>query len=173
VTNNPAAANTIRAAILTISDKGSRGERNDQSGPALAQWLTQRSVEVASTALVADEQLLISSALREWSDSAAIDLILTTGGTGLSPRDVTPEATEQVLDRTIPGFGEAMRAASLAKTPYAMLSRAICGVRKRTLIVNLPGSPAAAVENLEAIWAAIPHAIRKLQGDTQDCAAPS
>jgi molybdenum cofactor synthesis domain-containing protein len=173
VTNNPAAANTIRAAILTISDKGSRGERNDQSGPALAQWLTQRSVEVASTALVADEQLLISSALREWSDSAAIDLILTTGGTGLSPRDVTPEATEQVLDRTIPGFGETMRAASLAKTPYAMLSRAICGVRKRTLIVNLPGSPAAAVENLEAIWAAIPHAIRKLQGDTQDCAAPS
>ncbi len=163
---------TIRAAILTVSDKGSRGERNDQSGPALAHWLAERSVEVAATALVADEQPLIASALRNWSGSAAVDLILTTGGTGLSPRDVTPEATMQVLDRVVPGFSEAMRSSSLAKTPYAMLSRAVCGIRNRTLIVNLPGSPAGAIENLETIWPAVPHAILKLQGDTLDCIPP-
>jgi molybdenum cofactor synthesis domain-containing protein len=163
---------TIRAAILTISDKGSRGQRTDQSGPALANWLTERGVEVSATALVADEQALIGGALCEWADSAAIDLILTTGGTGLSPRDVTPEATQQILDRVVPGFAEAMRAASLAKTPHAMISRAICGTRKRSLIVNLPGSPNGAIENLEAIWAAVPHAIRKLQGDPEDCVPP-
>ena len=163
---------TIRAAILTISDKGSRGERSDQSGPALANWLAGHSVELTSTALVADEQSLIAGALRNWSDSNAVDLILTTGGTGLSPRDVTPEATLQVLDRVVPGFSEAMRAASLAKTPHAMLSRAFCGIRKYTLILNLPGSPTAAIENLEAVWPAVPHAIRKLQGDMQDCAPP-
>ena len=162
----------IRAAILTVSDKGSRGERSDQSGPALAAWLTDRGVEVAATALVADEQPLIASALRKWADTHAADLILTTGGTGLSPRDVTPEATMQVLDRVVPGFGEAMRASSLAKTPFAMLSRAVCGVRRRTLILNLPGSPAGAIENLEAIWSGIPHAIRKLQGDMEDCVPP-
>lgn len=166
--------NRIRAAILTVSDKGSRGERIDQSGPALARWLTERSVEVeiAASVMVADEQPLIVQALRQWSDSSAVDLILTTGGTGLSPRDVTPEATLQVVDRVIDGFSEAMRAASLAKTPYAMLSRAVCGIRNRTLILNLPGSPAGAVENLEAVWSAVPHAIRKLQGDPEDCAAP-
>jgi molybdopterin adenylyltransferase len=159
----------MRAAILTVSDKGSRGQRIDQSGPALSQWLTEHGVEVAFTELVADERPLIASALRKWSDSNAADLILTTGGTGLSPRDVTPEATLQVVDRLVPGFSEAMRAASLAKTPYAMLSRAVCGIRNRTLILNLPGSPAGAVENLEAIWPAVPHAIRKLQGDMEDC----
>lgn len=166
--------NRIRAAILTVSDKGSRGERIDQSGPALSRWLTERNVEVeiAASAMVADEQPLIVQALRQWSDSSGVDLILTTGGTGLSPRDVTPEATLQVLDRVIDGFSEAMRAASLAKTPYAMLSRAVCGIRNRTLILNLPGSPAGAVENLEAVWSAVPHAIRKLQGDPEDCAPP-
>jgi len=173
---------TIRVAILTVSDKGSRGERNDRSGPALVQWLASlavggaavgiAAVEVAATALVADEQALIVNALRQWTDTTAVDLILTTGGTGLSPRDVTPEATLEVIDRLVPGFSEAMRAASLAKTPHAMLSRAVCGIRHRTLIVNLPGSPAAAIENLEAIWPAIPHAIAKLQGDTQDCVPP-
>ncbi len=163
-------ANPIRAAILTISDKGSRGERIDKSGPALSQWLTERGVEIATSAMIADEQSLIAQALREWSDSSTTDLILTTGGTGLSPRDVTPEATLEVLDRVIGGFSEAMRAASLAKTPFAMLSRAVCGIRKRTLILNLPGSPAGAVENLEAVWPAVPHAIRKLQGDPTDCA---
>ncbi len=108
----------------------------------------------------------------QWSDSGDADLILTTGGTGVSPRDVTPEATLQVLDRIVPGFSEAMRATSLGKTPYAMVSRAVCGIRKRTLILNLPGSPAGAVENLEAVWPAVPHAIRKLQGDMTDCAPP-
>jgi molybdenum cofactor synthesis domain-containing protein len=163
----------MRAAVLTISDKGSRGERIDLSGPALSDWLVQRSFEISATAIIADEQSLIASALQQWADSAAADLIVTTGGTGLSPRDVTPEATLQILDRTVPGFAEAMRAASLTKTPYAMLSRAVCGIRKRALIINLPGSPAGAVENLEAIWPAIPHAVKKLQGDMEDCAKPS
>jgi len=163
----------MRAAILTVSDKGSRGQRKDQSGPALSQWLTGHGVEVAFTEIVADERPLIASVLRKWSDSNAADLILTTGGTGLSPRDVTPEATLQILDRVIPGFGEVMRATSLAKTPNAMLSRAVCGIRNHSLILNLPGSPAGAVENLEAVWAAVPHAVRKLQGDMEDCAPPT
>jgi molybdenum cofactor synthesis domain-containing protein len=163
---------TIHAAILTISDRGSRGEREDRSGPGLSAWLRERGVEVAATKLVADEREMIASALREWADSGTFDLILSTGGTGLSPRDVTPEATVEVLERVIPGFSEAMRAASLAKTPQAILSRALCGTRGRALILNLPGSPAAAVENLEAVWAAVPHAIRKLQGDPSDCAPP-
>ena len=107
----------MKAAILTLSDKGSRGERADVSGPALASWLAERGVEIARTEVIADEAGLISAKLAEWADGGAFELILTTGGTGVSPRDVTPEATERVLDRVIPGFGEAMRAASLAKTP--------------------------------------------------------
>jgi molybdopterin adenylyltransferase len=162
----------MRVAILTVSDKGSRGERIDQSGPALAVWLHERGVDVAGNLMVPDEQDAIAKILELWSDSGDADLILTTGGTGVAPRDVTPEATLRVLDREVPGFAEAMRAASLAKTPHAMLSRAVCGIRNRTLILNLPGSPAAAVENLEAVWPAVPHAIRKLQGDTEDCAPP-
>jgi molybdenum cofactor synthesis domain-containing protein len=161
---------TIRAAILTVSDRGARGEREDRSGPALVEWLRERGVETVATELVADERPLIADALREWADSGTIDLILSTGGTGLSPRDVTPEATAEVLERTIPGFSEAMRAASLMKTPQAMLSRALCGIRGHALILNLPGSPTAAVENLEAVWGAVPHAIKKLQGDPSDCA---
>jgi molybdenum cofactor synthesis domain-containing protein len=163
------AANPIRAAVLTVSDKGSRGERTDQSGPALSRWLSERGVEVAIQAMVADEQPLIADAIQKWADSGNADLILTSGGTGVSPRDVTPEATAQVVQRLIPGFSEAMRAASLAKTPFAMISRGVCGIRHRTLILNLPGNPAAAVENLEAVWPAVPHAIRKLQGDPSDC----
>lgn len=169
---NVASTNPIRAAILTVSDKGSRGERIDKSGPALAQWLSERGVEIATTSMVADEQDLIAKSIEQWSDSGDADLILTTGGTGVSPRDVTPEATMRVLDRIIPGFSEVMRATSLSKTPYAMVSRAVCGIRKRTLILNLPGSPAGAVENLEAVWRAVPHAVRKLQGDMTDCAPP-
>jgi molybdenum cofactor synthesis domain-containing protein len=126
-------------------------------------------VEIARTEIIPDEADLISAKLAEWADGGEFDLILTTGGTGVSPRDVTPEATESVLDRVIPGFGEAMRAASLAKTPQAMISRAVSGVRKRTLIVNLPGSPRGAIENLEAVWPAIPHALKKIQGDMGDC----
>jgi molybdenum cofactor synthesis domain-containing protein len=162
----------IRAAILTVSDKGSTGQRTDQSGPALSRWLSERGVRIAAEAMVADEQPLIASALQQWADSGDADLILTTGGTGVSPRDVTPEATVQVLQRIIPGFSEAMRAASLAKTPFAMISRGVCGDRNGTLILNLPGNPTAAVENLEAVWPAVPHAIRKLQGDPFDCVPP-
>jgi molybdenum cofactor synthesis domain-containing protein len=160
----------IRAAILTLSDKGYQGSRADQSGPALASWLSARSVDVVSTNLLPDEAAAISGQLTEWADAGQCDLILTTGGTGVSPRDVTPEATRQILDREIPGLAEIMRARSLAKTPQAMLSRAVAGVRGRVLIVNLPGSPRGAVENLEAIWPAIPHAIQKIQGDMSDCA---
>ena len=159
----------MKAAILTLSDKGSRGERADVSGPALASWLTEREVEIARTEVIPDEADLISAKLAEWADGGEFDLILTTGGTGVSPRDVTPEATVRVLDRLIPGFGEAMRAASLAKTPQAMISRAVSGVRKQTLIINLPGSPRGAIENLEAVWPAIPHALKKIQGDMGDC----
>jgi len=160
----------MRAAILTLSDKGSRGERADRSGPGLASWLAERSVEVVRSEIIPDEADLIATRLSAWADSDQFDLILTTGGTGVSPRDVTPEATLRVVDRVLPGFGEAMRARSLAQTPHAMISRAVTGIRKRTLIVNLPGSPRAAVENLEAVWPAIPHAVRKIQGDVADCA---
>jgi molybdenum cofactor synthesis domain-containing protein len=160
----------IRAAILTVSDKGSRGERDDQSGPALATWMTERGVEVKALAMVADEEPLIAVALRDWADEGEVDLIVTTGGTGVSPRDVTPEATRTVLEREVPGFSEVMRAVSLRKTARAMLSRGVCGIRGRVLILNLPGSPAAAVENLEAVWDAVPHAVKKIQGDMEDCA---
>ncbi len=160
----------MRAAILTISDKGSRGERVDQSGPALASWLSDRAVEIASSEVLPDEGDLISARLAELSDSGGFDLILTTGGTGVSPRDVTPEATRKILDREVPGFSEAMRASSLKKTPFAMISRAVTGIRKRTLILNLPGSPKGAIENIEVVWPAVPHAVKKIQGDMEDCA---
>lgn len=163
----------MNAAILTISDKGHRGEREDRSGPALAEWLTQRDVTVVAQKIVPDDAEEISTQLIAWEDGGGCDLILTTGGTGVSPRDVTPEATRTVLEREIPGIAEAMRRASLSKTPYAMLSRAVVGIRGRVLIVNLPGSPAGAVENLEAVWTALAHAVKKIQGDTSDCAKPS
>lgn len=160
----------MKAAILTISDKGSRGERADQSGPALASWLSDRSVEATHTEVIPDEADRISSRLAELADSGSFDLLLTTGGTGVSPRDVTPEATLKILDREIPGFSEAMRASSLKKTPFAMISRAVTGMRKRTLILNLPGSPKGAIENIEVVWPAVPHAVKKIHGDTEDCA---
>jgi molybdopterin adenylyltransferase len=159
----------MKAAILTISDKAHRGERADKSGPALAAWLEERGFDIALMKTVPDEQDLIADQMVEWAGSGNCNLILTTGGTGVSPRDVTPEATRLVIEREIPGIGEAMRAASLAKTPYAILSRAIAGVRGRVLIVNLPGSPSGAVENLAAVWTAIPHAIKKIQGDPSEC----
>lgn len=160
----------MKAAILTLSDKGSRGERVDASGPALSAWLAERGVETARTEIIPDEAELITAKLVEWADSGAFDLILTTGGTGVSPRDVTPDATMKVLDRLIPGFAEVMRMKSLLKTPNAMISRAVAGIRGQTLIINLPGSPKGAVENLEAVWPAVPHAVEKIQGDTRDCA---
>lgn len=160
----------MKAAILTLSDKGARGERADASGPALEKWLAERDVETALSDMIPDEADLISERLVEWADSGLYDLILTTGGTGVSPRDVTPDATERVVERVIPGFGEMMRMKSMAKTPHAMISRAIAGIRGRSLIINLPGSPKGAVENLEAVWPAVPHAVAKLQGDQAECA---
>lgn len=162
----------MNAAILTISDKGYRGEREDRSGPALAAWLTRQGAAVAATKIVPDQTEAISKQLIAWADGGSCDVILTTGGTGISPRDVTPEATRAVIEREIPGMAEAMRAASLAKTPNAMLSRAVAGARGRVLILNLPGSPAGAVESAEAAWPAVGHAVKQIQGDTSDCVKP-
>ena len=161
----------MNAAILTLSDKGSRGERNDLSGPALRDWLAAHDVELACMAMIPDDLEQIVTTLEDWVCRLEPDLILTTGGTGVSPRDVTPEATRRVIERELPGFAERMRQESLKKTPHAIISRAIAGIRGRTLIVNLPGSPKGAVENLAAIWPAVPHAIAKIKGDPADCAS--
>jgi len=159
----------LRTAILVLSDKGVRGEREDLSGPALAEWLTGRGATVSCREILPDETDLIADRLTEWSDSGDFDLILTCGGTGVSPRDVTPEATRRVIRIEVPGFGERMRAVSIEKSAHAIVSRALAGIRGACLIVNLPGSPRAALENLEAVWSAVPHAVAKLQGDSADC----
>jgi molybdenum cofactor synthesis domain-containing protein len=160
----------IRAAILTLSDKGSRGERADESGPALSAWLAERGVRTVHTNVIPDEYEQIVQVLTDWSDRDIADLILTTGGTGVSPRDVTPEATVQVCGRMIPGIGELMRQESLKITPMAALSRAVAGIRHLSLIINLPGSPKGAVENLAAVWSTIGHAVEKIRGGQDDCA---
>lgn len=162
----------MKAAILTLSDRSSRGERADASGPALEKWLAEQGVKTLCAEVIPDDLDTIVAQLKEWADSGRFDLILTTGGTGVSPRDVTPDATRQILDREIPGFGEMMRAESLKKTPHAMISRAVAGIRGNSLIINLPGSPKGAVENLEAVWRAVPHAVAKLQGDPEECGSP-
>ncbi len=159
----------LSAGVLTISDRSSQGLRQDASGPQLADILRQQEIEVVWTAVVPDEEHDIRLMLTKWADEEHADLIVTTGGTGLSPRDVTPEATTAVVQRMIPGMAEAMRAASLVKTPHAMISRAVAGVRGKTLIINLPGSPKGAVENLEAVLPALKHAIAKIQGDPAEC----
>lgn len=156
--------------ILTVSDRSSEGVRPDASGPALEKRLASSGLQVRLIDVVPDEIPEIIRVLTEWCDIEGLDLILTTGGTGVSPRDVTPEATLEVVSKVIPGMGEVMRGSSLQKTPHAMISRAIAGVRGKTLIINLPGSPKGAVENLEAVLQAIPHAISKIQGDPTDCA---
>jgi len=160
----------IRVGILTVSDRGSRGERVDLSGEEIRRVVTSIGASVLKYEIVPDEREDIAQRLRAWADSREVDLILTTGGTGLAPRDVTPEATLTVVERLAPGFGEAMRAASLAKTPTAILSRAIAGVRGRTLIINLPGSPKAVRECLEAILPALPHAVDTVRGEAFECA---
>ena len=156
---------TIRFGILTLSDRSSRGERVDSSGPALANRIQAEGWLLVKQALLPDEESAIRETLASWADSGEIDVILTTGGTGFSPRDVTPEATRAIIDREAPGLAEAMRAASLRVTPHAMLSRIVTGIRKKTLIVNLPGSPKGAVENLQVVVPVLPHAIQLLQGD--------
>src|SRR5512141_1957010 len=156
---------TIRFGILTLSDRSSRGERADSSGPASARLIQAENWSVAKQALLPDNESAIREILSEWADSGEMDIILTTGGTGFSPRDVTPEATRAVVDREAPGLAEAMRAASLKITPHAMLSRVVTGIRKRTLIINLPGSPKGAVENLQVILPVLSHAIQLLHED--------
>jgi len=162
----------FRAGIITVSDKGSQGQREDLSGPAIAQVLAGAGFTVSITIIVPDDIGQIANALIEMSDRERLDLILTTGGTGLSPRDLTPEATLKVLDKEIPGMAEAMRYSGMMVTPHAMLSRAVAGVRGRSLIINLPGSPKGATENLAAVLPALAHAIGKIKGDQSDCAAP-
>ncbi len=160
----------FKAAILIASDKGSRGERQDTSGDVIQQFLSERGYTLIERLIVPDERPLISQELIRLSDTSACDLILTSGGTGLSPRDWTPEATLDVIHRQVPGIPEALRAASYAITPRAMLSRAVAGVRGSTLIINLPGSPKAVSENLATLSSALDHGLEILTGCTWDCA---
>ena len=155
----------FKLAILTISDAGSRGEREDASGDAISKLMADATgFEEAARDIVADETEFISGKLIEWCDSGEIDLVVTTGGTGLGPRDVTPEATRQVIDLEVPGIAEAMRMETLKNTPFAMLSRSVVGVRNGCLIVNLPGSPKGVQETLEVALRAIPHALEMVKG---------
>ena len=158
--------------ILTLSDRSAAGQRDDVSGPTARDLLLAAlpGAEVRRMAVIPDERPGIEATLRAWADEDGLALVVTTGGTGLAPRDVTPDATLAVLDYQVPGLAEAMRAASLAHTPLAMLSRAVAGVRGRTLIVNLPGSPKAVRECLAAITPALPHGLEKLAGDPNECA---
>ena len=158
----------MRIAILTVSDRAASGEREDASGPALAEAVAAHGWEVARQTVVPDEEEAVKCALVEIADAGEADVILTTGGTGLAPRDVTPEATLAVVSRRVPGLPEAMRAASLAKTPNAMISRAEAGVRGKCLIVNLPGSPRGAVECFEVVAPALEHASKLLGGRRAD-----
>ncbi len=160
----------IRAGILTASDRGSRGEREDESGKVIRELLGRIGAEVVAYEIVPDELEIIKGRLIAFGEEFRCDLVVTTGGTGFSPRDVTPEATLAVIHRQVPGIPEAMRAESLKKTPHAMLSRAVAGIRGKTLIVNLPGSPRGVRENLEVILPALPHGIDILRGDAGECA---
>ena len=168
----PVPRERFQAAVLTISDRCARNETEDTAGPAVGELLTGRlAAHLYAAEILPDEAAAIAGRLRHYCDGHSIDLVLTVGGTGFSPRDVTPEATRQVIERPAPGLDEAMRAASLARSPHAMLSRGCCGIRGGTLIVNLPGSLRGAVENLEAILPALPHGLAKLRGDESDCGA--
>lgn len=161
-----------KAGVLTMSDKGSLGLRTDLSGPVIAEILKGLGISVEISEIIPDDLDIIKERLLSLCDENRLDLIVTTGGTGLSPRDVTPDATLMVIEKRIPGMEEVMRMESLKKTPHAMISRAVVGVRKTTLIVNVPGSPKGARECLESIAKALPHALDKLGGDMSDCAQP-
>lgn len=161
--------NNIKIGIITVSDRSSRGEREDLSGPVLRKWCDKMSYTVAEELIIPDEFDIIKNSLIELSDRG-LDLVLTTGGTGFAPRDLTPEATRSVIEKEAPGFAEVMRMRSLQITHHAMLSRAVSGIRKKTLIINLPGSPKGAIENIEFIEKAIPHALKLLRNEVKDCA---
>ncbi len=159
----------FQAVVITVSDRCARGETEDETGPAVARLLEQAGLHVYKVEIAPDDESAIAARLKHYCAGHSIDLVVTAGGTGFAPRDVTPEATRQVVERLTPGLDEAMRAASLKKTPHAMLSRAASGIRGATLIVNLPGSVRGATENLEAILPALPHGLEKLRGDPSDC----
>jgi len=160
----------FNAGIITVSDKGSQGKRQDLSGPVIAEMLAGAGIEIKQTLIIPDEVEQIQKTIIQFADVEKLDMILTTGGTGVSPRDLTPDATLQVIDKEVPGMAEAMRLASMKITPHAMISRAVAGIRGRCLIINLPGSPKGAMENLAAVLPALQHAIEKIKGDDRDCA---
>jgi molybdenum cofactor synthesis domain-containing protein len=155
----------MRFGILTVSDRSSRGERPDVSGPVLVEAVNSHGWQILKTAIIPDEVDIIREKMIEWADSGELDVLLSTGGTGFAPRDVTPEATRQVVERLTPGLDEAMRAKGLQITPHAMLSRAVSGIRKQTIIINLPGSPKAAMENLQVVLPVLEHASKLLHDD--------
>lgn len=159
----------IKVGILVISDKASRGERKDESGPIMKKIIKKLPAEVSEYKIISDEKDQIKENLINWVDKLRLDLILTSGGTGIGARDVTPEATKEVIEKELPGFVEAMRIKGLEKTPFSMLSRAMAGIRKKSLIVNLPGSPKAVKENLEVILPVLKHGIEILKGETSEC----
>ncbi|KQC08713.1 MAG: cytoplasmic protein [Smithella sp. SDB] len=162
----------ISAGIITVSDKGSQGKREDLSGPAIAEMLADAAIEIKKTLIIPDETDQIQKAIINFADVENLDLILTSGGTGVSPRDLTPDATLKIIDKQIPGMAEAMRHQSMQITPHAMISRAVAGIRGKSLIINLPGSPKGAKENLAVILPALKHAIEKIKGDDSECASP-
>jgi molybdopterin adenylyltransferase len=160
----------ITAGVITVSDKGSRGERDDISGREVIRVLKEMPATVIEYEVIPDEKEVIKQKLIEYTDGKNLDLVITTGGTGVSPRDLTPDATLEVIEKEIPGMAEVMRRESSAKTPHAMISRAVVGIRGQSLIINLPGSPKGAVENLSFIIPALEHTIDKIKGDETDCA---
>ena len=159
------------ACIITVSDKGSQGKREDLSGPAIAEMLAGAAIVVKHTVIIPDEIEQIQKSIINFADVEKVDLILTTGGTGVSPRDLTPDATLEVIDKQVPGMAEAMRHQSMMVTPHAMISRAVAGIRGKSLIINLPGSPRGAKENLAVVLPALKHAIEKIKGDDSECAS--